>query len=153
MSIRVSLICLRHADECNFIEILIKHYAVGDTIADKISSITRRILVYDEQLCTELFLTELQHALPNPTVQGLLSGHGSDTEEELKLLHPADRFLVELMRMGHISAHVKGMLYKATFDEQYCKIKEVRMFCVCYMRNGLPKLSRTLQRFLRHVRP
>lgn len=107
------------------VEILIKHYAVGDAIQDKITSITRRIYTYDEQLCTELFLTELQHALPNPTVQGLLSGHGSDTEEELKLLHPADRFLVELMRMGRISARVKGMLYKATFDEQYRKLKEV----------------------------
>lgn len=82
--------------------------------------------MYDEELCTELFLTELQHALPNPTVQGLLSGHGSDTEEELKLLHPADRFLVELMRMGRIGARVKGMIYKATFDEQYRKVKEVR---------------------------
>lgn len=88
--------------------------------------------MYDEQLCNELFLTELQHALPNPTVQGLLSGHGSDTEEELKLLHPADRFLVELMRMGRIGARVKGMLYKATFDEQYRKVKEVsRDGCPC----------------------
>jgi cytokinesis protein len=73
-------------------------------------------------------LSELQRVIPDPRLQGQLSGHGTDTEEELTLLHPADRFLVELMRMGRIGARVKGMLYKATFDDAYCKVKEV---CLC----------------------
>lgn len=81
--------------------------------------------MYDEALCTESFLSELQRVVPDSTIQGLLSGHGTDTEGELALLHPADRFLVELMRISKIDARVSGMLYKATFDDQYRKLKEV----------------------------
>lgn len=106
-------------------EILIKHNASGDNIGEKILSITRRFLAFDENLCTEAFLQELDKVLPDSTLRGKLNTHASDTEEELALLHPADRFLVEVMKISHISDRVKGMRLKVNFHETYNTIKEV----------------------------
>lgn len=82
-----------------------------------------------ESLCTETFLRELYGVLPNDDdVSGLLAfitdlqrgkllTHSADTEAELELLHPADRLMVRLIQLPHLSDRVKGMLFRVHFDQ------------------------------------
>lgn len=91
----------------------------------KLLAIAHGIYAYDETLCTEHFLTELLPMLPNPQMQGKLNQHKTEDEASLALLHPADRFLVELMKIEHLTIRVNGMLFRGTFAEIYSALVHV----------------------------
>lgn len=55
---------------------------------------------------------------------GLLNSHKTDSEEDLGLLHAADRFLVELIKFDHLALRIDGMLCRAKFDEQFSVLDE-----------------------------
>jgi cytokinesis protein len=48
-----------------------------------------------------------------------LNRHKTDSEEDLALLHAADRFLVELIKFDNLQLRVEGMLCRALFDEAF----------------------------------
>ena len=91
----------------------------------KLLAIARGIYAYEETLCTEHFLTELLPMLPNPQMQGKLNQHKTEDEASLALLHPADRFLVELMKIEHLTIRINGMLFRGTFAETYSALVHV----------------------------
>ena len=93
-----------------------------DDFGSKILDITRRLLAYDTSLCTAVFLGELQLLLPSPDLVGKLNQQKTDDESDLALLAPADRFLVELIKIPFLSARIEGMLYRAQFAEKYADL-------------------------------
>jgi len=79
--------------------------------------LSEAIANFDNTLCTETFLRELQGVLPNDDDRGKLLTHSADSESELEALHPADRLMVRLIQLPHLSDRVKGMLFRVRFDQ------------------------------------
>lgn len=50
--------------------------------------------------------------------------HGTDTEAELELLHPADRLMVRLIQLPHLADRVKGMLFQVRFAQNIDLLKQ-----------------------------
>lgn len=44
---------------------------------------------------------------------------------ELMLLHPADRLMVQLIKIPRLAARVEGMLYRTRFEERISLLEEV----------------------------
>jgi cytokinesis protein len=107
------------------IEILLKKMSSEPDMVSKLLAIVRGIYTCNDQMCTEVFLTELLPMLPNPQLQGKLSQHKTEDEAQLAQLHPADRFLVELMKIEHLTIRVNGMLFRQTFPENYSSLTQV----------------------------
>jgi hypothetical protein len=57
---------------------------------------------------------------------GKLLQHKTDTVAELMLLHEADRLMVQLIKIPRLPARVRGMLYRARFEEKIALFEEVR---------------------------
>lgn len=91
-----------------------------------VGTVIEKIRRFDEEFCTTFFLTELSSILPTPEKVGQLNTHKTDSAEELELLHPADWFLVELIKLDHLEARVAGMKCRSTFDETFAVINMVR---------------------------
>jgi cytokinesis protein len=83
-----------------------------------------KLLACDEKYCTHNFLENLSKFLPNPEQVGKLNAHKSDTMAELMLLHPADRLMVQLIKIPRLAARVEGMLYRARFEERIAMLEE-----------------------------
>lgn len=101
----------------------------------KSRNIVRKILAYDLSLCTADFLSEMKGLLPNPQVKSKLSLARTDDPEEMDLMHPADRFLIELIKIPHLEVRFDGMLYKEEFAEKYQTISQVscpKVMCVFF---------------------
>lgn len=94
---------------------------------------------FDKDLCSETFLRELQGVLPNDDdvsydlnialyladiQRGKLLTHSADTPSELELLHPADRLMVRLIQLPHLSDRVKGMLFQVRFPQNIELLKQ-----------------------------
>lgn len=107
------------------IEILLKKMSSEPDMVQKLLVIVRGIFTCNDELCTETFLTELLPMLPNPQLQGKLNQHKTEDEAQLAQLHPADRFLVELMKIEHLTIRVNGMLFRQTFPENYSSLTQV----------------------------
>lgn len=107
------------------IEILIRKNSSEDDLGKKIETIAYKILSYDDSLCNPTFLGELKPMLPDPATIGKLSQHRTDDADSLAKLHPADRFLVELIKIPHLAIRLEGMLYRATFEEVYSVLSHV----------------------------
>lgn len=106
----------------------------------------KRILSYDDDL-TENALTELQAMMPDTKqvrsfpsspfltpsltdaaiVQEIkLSQYKSLPQRELDFLEPADRFLIECMKMYRIAPRIKAMIYRERFLENIGNLESVR---------------------------
>ncbi|MBW0464588.1 hypothetical protein O181_004303 [Austropuccinia psidii MF-1] len=85
----------------------------------RVAIVIEKIRRFDEEFCTQTFLTELNGVIPDPTQVGLLNRHKTDSEDDLALLHAADRFLVELIKFDNLQLRVEGMLCRVMFDEAF----------------------------------
>ncbi|KAI1788457.1 hypothetical protein LXA43DRAFT_1159295 [Ganoderma leucocontextum] len=78
-----------------------------------------RIRDFDQEVCTQLFLSELKRVLPNPEQIGKLNVYRNADPEELASLHPSDRLMVQLLKINRLAPRIEGMLYKCVFDETW----------------------------------
>lgn len=81
--------------------------------------IARRIQQFDQEMCTEVFLSELKPVLPTPEQVGKLNVYRNAEPEELAGLHASDRLMVKLIQIKRLGPRIEGMLYKCKFDEQW----------------------------------
>lgn len=65
------------------------------------------------------FLTELLRHYPEREVQGQLAEYRNASNEQLRLLHPADRLVVLLMTVPHLKEKVQGLLYYTRYRETH----------------------------------
>ncbi|KAJ8483231.1 hypothetical protein ONZ45_g14680 [Pleurotus djamor] len=86
--------------------------------------IARRIQQFDQELCTEIFLSELKPVLPSPEQIGKLNVYRNAGPEELAGLHPSDRLMVQLIKINRMSPRIEGMLYKCKFEETWALLDE-----------------------------
>ena len=103
--------------------------------------IAQKIQNFDQDLCTQVFLSELKGVLPNPEQVlsalpcsesvsklpqvGKLNTYRNSEPEELALLHPSDRLMVQLIKIDKLGPRIEGMLYKCSFDETWSLLHEV----------------------------
>jgi len=90
-----------------------------------------KIRVFDQDVCSQLFLSELKPVLPDAVQVGKLNVYRNASEDELAELHPSDRLMVQLIKIEHLNPRWEAMLYKSTFDEQYNLLDEVWTLAVC----------------------
>ncbi|KAJ3860420.1 hypothetical protein EV359DRAFT_49140 [Lentinula novae-zelandiae] len=81
--------------------------------------IARKIQQFDQDLCTQVFLSELKRVLPSPEQVGKLNVYRNADPKELAELHPADRLMVKLIQIDRLGPRIEGMLYKCAFDERW----------------------------------
>lgn len=81
--------------------------------------IARRIQQFDQEMCSENFLSELKGVLPTPEQIGKLNVYRNAEPEELAGLHPSDRLMVKLIQIDRLGPRIEGMLYKCKFEEQW----------------------------------
>lgn len=102
-----------------------------------------RIRDFDQDVCTQVFLSELRPVLPNPeqvhthrascrvtdaysVLQvGKLNIYRNADPEELAGLHPSDRLMVQLIKIDRLGPRIEGMLYKVVFDETWTLLDDV----------------------------
>lgn len=87
------------------------------------------IVQCDPQVFDQSLLTELLRYYPESETKGRLGEYKNASDEQLRLLHPADRLVVLLMTVPHLKDKVKGMLYKTKYQDT-----------VDLIRNGLNKI-------------
>ncbi|WFD19798.1 hypothetical protein MCAP1_002035 [Malassezia caprae] len=87
------------------------------------------IIQCDPQVFDQSLLTELLRYYPESETKGRLGEYKNASDEQLRLLHPADRLVVLLMTVPHLKDKVKGMLYKTKYQDT-----------VDLIRNGLNKI-------------
>ena len=87
--------------------------------------IAQRILQFDKDVCTEVFLSELKPVLPSPEQVGKLNIYRNATPEELAELHPSDRLMVQLIKIDRLGPRLAGMLFMCTFEERVTLLEEV----------------------------
>ena len=56
---------------------------------------------------------------------GKLAPYKDAGPEVLITLHPADRLMVQLIKIERMGPRIEGMLYKAVFEEVYSILSEV----------------------------
>jgi len=56
---------------------------------------------------------------------GKLNVYKNADASELENLHPADRLMVQLIKIKRLGPRIEGMLYKVTFDETWGLMDEV----------------------------
>ncbi|KAG6865861.1 hypothetical protein C0991_010942, partial [Blastosporella zonata] len=86
--------------------------------------IARKIQHFDQELCTQVFLSELKPVLPSPEQVGKLNVYRNADPEELAGLHPSDRLMVQLIQIDRLGPRIEGMLYKVAFDETWTLLDE-----------------------------
>ncbi|KAI7944876.1 hypothetical protein MJO28_010571 [Puccinia striiformis f. sp. tritici] len=101
------------------IEMILLKPGADPDMGIRVATVIEKIRRFDEEFCTQTFLTELNGVIPDPTQVGLLNRHKTDSEEDLSLLHAADRFLVELIKFDNLPLRIEGMLCRALFDEAF----------------------------------
>lgn len=86
--------------------------------------VAHHIVNCDEAVLDESFLTELLRHYPESETKGQLGEYRNASDEELRLLHPADRLVVLLMTVPHLKEKVKGLLFMTRYREVFDLIKE-----------------------------
>ncbi|KAJ3526821.1 hypothetical protein NM688_g8213 [Phlebia brevispora] len=86
--------------------------------------IALKIQHFDQEVCTEVFLSELKPVLPNPEQVGKLNVYRNAEPEELAGLHPSDRLMVQLIKIERLGPRIEGMLYRRKFDETWSLLDE-----------------------------
>ena len=105
--------------------------------------IARKIQQFDQDLCTQVFLSELKPVLPTPEQVsvvifrmkvccnrphlqvGKLNVYRNADAEELAGLHPSDRLMVQLIQIDRLGPRIEGMLYKCGFEESWSLLDDV----------------------------
>ncbi|WFD41493.1 hypothetical protein MPSI1_000122 [Malassezia psittaci] len=75
------------------------------------------IIHCDPQVCDQSILTELLRYYPESETKGRLGEYKNASDEQLRLLHPADRLVVLLMTVPHLKEKVKGLLYMTRYAD------------------------------------
>ena len=75
------------------------------------------IIQCDSQVFDQSILTELLRYYPESETKGRLGEYKNASDEQLRLLHPADRLVVLLMTVPHLKDKVKGMLYMTRYGD------------------------------------
>ena len=75
------------------------------------------IIHCDAQVCDQSILTELLRYYPESETKGRLGEYKNASDEQLRLLHPADRLVVLLMTVPHLKDKVKGLLYMTKYAD------------------------------------
>lgn len=83
------------------------------------------MLQCDPELCTQVFLTGMKSVLPSPEQVGKLNVYRNAEPEELSDLHPADRLMVQLIKIDRLGPRLDGMLYRCNFEETIEVLDEV----------------------------
>lgn len=86
--------------------------------------VAHHIVNCNEAVLDQSFLTELLRHYPESETKGQLGEYRNASDEELRLLHPADRLVVLLMTVPHLKDKVKGLLYLSKYRESVEMIKE-----------------------------
>ena len=109
-------------------QLLISHAEILIQRVKKLApeEIARKIQQFDQEMCTQLFLSELKPVLPSPEQVGKLNVYRNAEPEELAGLHLADRLMVKLIQIDRLGPRIEGMLYKCTFDESWGLLHDVR---------------------------
>lgn len=107
--------------------ILFRKKSDSSNVDDQIKSIVQSIISYDETFCNEKFLSELKFLLPSSEIQGKLNVYKNADDATLATLHPVDRFVVELIKIYRLEPRIKGMLYRARFEEISNAIENVSL--------------------------
>jgi cytokinesis protein len=111
-------------------------------------AIARRIQEFDQELCSQVFLSELKPVLPTPeqvrnasefpipsllSMQkvGKLNVYRNADVEELAELHPSDRLMVKLIQIDRLGPRIEGMLYKCGFEESWSLLDDVCQTPTC----------------------
>ena len=81
------------------------------------------IVQCDQQVLDQSILTELLRYYPESETKGRLGEYKNATDEQLRVLHPADRLVVLLMTVPHLKDKVKGMLYQTRYGDTVEVIK------------------------------
>jgi hypothetical protein len=103
-----------------------------------------KIQQFDQELCTQSFLSELKPVLPSPeqvshdiyicaidsslSKVGKLNVYRNADPEELAGLHPSDRLMVKLIQIDRLGPRIEGMLYKCDFEETLTLLDEVTQY-------------------------
>lgn len=87
--------------------------------------VARKIQHFDQDLCTQTFLSELKPLLPTPEQIGKLNIYKNASIEDLAELHTADRLMVQLIQIDRLAPRVEGMLYKVAFSERWGLLDDV----------------------------
>ena len=130
------------------VEILLKRQECDSSnIATKGPELAQRLRAFDSDLCTDAFLTYLKPLLPNAVVAGKLNAHRTASQETLTGLHPADRFLVELLKIDRLEARVDGMLYRVKFQDtaEIVRTQVNQIIEACEALKHAPKFANVLQ--------
>ena len=85
--------------------------------------VAHHIINCNEAVLDQSFLTELLRHYPESETKGQLGEYRNASDEELRLLHPADRLVVLLMTVPHLKDKVKGLLYMTKYKETFDLIK------------------------------
>ena len=85
-----------------------------------------KIQQFDQELCTQVFLSELKPVLPSPEQVGKLNVYRNSDAEELAGLHPSDRLMVKLIQINRLGPRIEGMLYRVSFEETWSLLEDVR---------------------------
>jgi cytokinesis protein len=113
------------------IELVLKRIRSRLTSAKESSpeEVAHMIIQCDKRVLNQSVLTELLRYYPESETKGRLGQYKNASDEQLRLLHPADRLVVLLMTVPHLKEKVKGLLYRSRYDET-----------VDLVRNGLNKI-------------
>lgn len=109
------------------IEMVLKRVKPKLTTESKQASpeeVAHHIINCDEAVLDQSFLTELLRHYPESETKGQLGEYRNASDEELRLLHPADRLVVLLMTVPHLKEKVKGLLYMTKYKETFDLIKQ-----------------------------
>lgn len=105
------------------ITVLKKAGVATDDTYTKVKNAVGRILRYDDDL-NEAYLTEVMALLPSPDQESQLNVHKSTPQEDLDFLAPADRFLIELLKVYRLKPRLKSMIYREKFRETIVQLEE-----------------------------
>ena len=131
----------------------------NDDALTKVKIAAGRILRYDNGLGEE-YLGELLKVLPTPEQEAQLNLYKSTPQEELDFLAPADRLLVELLRIDRLKPRLRAMIYREKFLENIVRFEDeaLRVYEAAQSLLEAPhfaellKVRTLLSRLLPHVR-
>lgn len=101
------------------IELVLKRIRSRLTTAKDCSpeEVAHMIIQCDNRILDQSVLTELLRYYPESETKGRLGQFKNASDEQLRLLHPADRLVVLLMTVPHLKEKVKGLLFRSRYDE------------------------------------
>ncbi|WFD35900.1 hypothetical protein MCUN1_002769 [Malassezia cuniculi] len=101
------------------IELVLKRIRSRLTASKECSpeEVAHMIIQCDSRILDQSVLTELLRYYPESETKGRLGQYKNASDEQLRLLHPADRLVVLLMTVPHLKEKVKGLLFRSRYDE------------------------------------